>query len=217
MAHSPDREWFWDGGGWIPAWSPDRAWWWDGVRWVPVGRGTVAMLLEPTVWTRRLQLIIAGLTVYGLVVAIFSVPVLMGPVFQQSIDQSTANQPGLTPAEAAQFRQTMGAVFSAILISSGILGLAFYTVVFIGIWKLWRWVFWYFIVIGFLAALAIPQDIVYAFGVGPIHLPSWFLALGVLSALAWLGLAIWMVMLNRRYGNWARQRVPSGAPATDTL
>ena len=216
MAHSPDREWYWDGGKWIPAWSPDRAWWWDGVRWVPVAPGVVATSLEPTVWTRRLQLIIAGLTIYGLLVAIFGIPAIMGPIFQQSIDQSMANQSGMTPADAAQFRQTMSGIFSAVFVTAGVLSFVLYAVIFIGIWKLWRWLFWYFVVVGFLAALAIPQDIVYSFGIGPYHFPWWFLVLGVLNGLIWLGLAIWMVMLNRRYGNWARRRVPIGVAATDT-
>jgi hypothetical protein len=36
--------------------------------------------------------------------------------------------------------------------------------------------------------------------------------LRLLQALAWLGLAIWMVILYRRY---ARRQVPIGSPASD--
>ena len=174
------------------------------------------MAMKPTVWTRRLQLIVVGLTLFGIAVTVVTFPTILNQVFQQTIDQSSASQPGMTPADAAQFRQTLNATFSAIFIATGILGLVFYGVVFIGVWKLWRWLFWYFVVVGFLAALAIPQDILYASGIGPYHLPLWYLALSMLHALAWLGLAIWMVMLNRRYGNWARRRVPIGVAATDT-
>jgi hypothetical protein len=32
-ALSPDRQWYWDGSGWVPAVSPDGYWRWDGSRW----------------------------------------------------------------------------------------------------------------------------------------------------------------------------------------
>lgn len=33
---SPDRQWLWDGYGWVPTLSPDGQWAWDGYRWNPV-------------------------------------------------------------------------------------------------------------------------------------------------------------------------------------
>lgn len=214
MAHSPDGEWFWDGGHWAAAWSPDRAWWWNGARWIPAATpAPVAFEYQPTVWTRRLQLIVVGLTLFGMVVAAFSIPALAGP-FQQGFENSIASQPGITAADAAQLRQALTATLTGILIAVGVLTVIVYAVFFIGVWKLWRWIFWYFVVTGFLAALAIPQDIIYGLGVGPYHLPPWYVVINALQALTWLAVAIWMVMLNRRYGNWARRRVPVGGAAT---
>jgi hypothetical protein len=209
MTHSPDGDWFWTGNAWVPARSPDRAWWWDGSSWVPSGATprAVRYRYEPTAWTGRLQLIILALLVFGIVVAVPLLP-SMNSIFQQSIDRSFAEQPAMDPAAAAQFRQTMTATLNAVLIFSGVLTAVFYVVILVGIWKLWRWLYWYLVVTGLLAGIGLIQNLVYVTGVVPYPFPSWFILPGMLSGLAWLALAICMIVLYRRVGTWARRRVP---------
>jgi hypothetical protein len=32
--HSADRQWWWNGESWLPAWTADRRWWFDGHVWI---------------------------------------------------------------------------------------------------------------------------------------------------------------------------------------
>ena len=220
MPHSADGDWFWNGREWIAARSPDRAWWWDGKGWVPAPAVVTRFEYQETPWTRRIQLLILALTVLGLLVAVVTIPALTGQLFQQSVDRSIASQPGATPAETAQLRQFMTSAIQATLATVVVLTVGLYAILLVGLWKLWRWVYWYFLVIGFLAVLALPQDIAYALGIGPYRLPLAVVVPSALQALVWLGLSIWMLVLYRRYGTWARIRVaagsgPESAPAHD--
>jgi hypothetical protein len=211
MAHSADGDWFWNGTAWIPARSPDRAWWWDGSRWVPSGvLVPVRLEYQPTAWTRRLQLIIVGLLLVGLLFSAFTVPALMSGTFQQSIDRSIASQPATDPASVAQLRQMITGVMTGALVVAGVFTVAFYAVILVGTWKLWRWVYWYFVVAGVFSAIGVLQNVVYLTGAGTYPLPSWYLIPGIVSGLAWVALAVWMIVLYRRHGTWARDRVPVG-------
>ena len=212
MPHSADGDWFWNGHQWIAARSPDRAWWWDGTGWVRAGpagpAGRVPVEYQATPWTRRLQFMVFALTAVGLVVAAITLPTIINQVFAQSIDQALSSQPGATPAAGAQLRQVLASTLNATLAIGIVFSVCLYAVLLVGVWKLWRWVFWYFLVVGFLAVLAIPQDLVYALGIGRYRLPLAFVIPSALQALAWLALSIWMVVLYRRYGTWARLRAP---------
>lgn len=58
--------------------------------------------------------------------------------------------------------------------------------------------------------LTIPQDIVYSLGPNPFSLPpSWLPPVSIPFALAEAALGAWMIVLYRRYGTWARRRVPA--------
>jgi len=197
----------------VPARSPDRAWWWDGNRWVPSGIavGAVRYQYQPTAWTRRLQLIIVALLVLGLVVAVLVLPSAMTQIFQQSINRSVAQQPTNDPAAGAQVRQTMTSIMDATVLFAGVFTVIFYGVVLVGIWKLWRWLYWYFVVSGLLASVGLLQNLVDLTGVVPYPFPAWFIVPGVLSGLAWLILALWMIVVYRRYGTWARRLMPVSA------
>ncbi len=209
MPHSADGDWFWNGQEWIAARSPDRAWWWDGAGWVPAKAPVpVRFEYQATPWTRRLQLLVVGLTVLGLAVLAISFPTLVNQIVQQWIDRAISSQPGPAPADVAQLHRMMTVTMNAALAFALVFSIGLYGVLFLGVWKLWRWVFWYFVGVGFLAVLAIPQDVVYALGIGPYRLPLAFIVPSALQALVWLALSIWMVVLYRRYGTWARRRVP---------
>lgn len=218
MTHSGDGEWYWTGREWVPARSPDRAWWWNGMAWVPSPvLEPVRYRYEPTAWTPRLQVILVGLLIVGLGVAALITPAIMTQVFQQSIDQAILSQPDTPPADAAQLRQVMTGIINASLVVGLVLGIVFYAVILVGIWKLWRCVYWYFVVQGLISVLAIPQDVFYGLGIGPYHLPLIMVLPSALLALAWISAAIWMMVLYRRYGTWARRRVPVEVSSVTSL
>jgi hypothetical protein len=207
---SADGQWFWDGTEWRPAYSPDRAWRWDGRQWVAAGLPPVQRWrYEPTEWTPRLQVILLALLALGLVAAAFVVPPLMSSVLQQSIDNALAQQPADSNIDPEQFRTFMTNFFYGALAFVGVLALAMLAVVVAGIIKLWRWVYWYLVVTYLLAVLSLPSNLVYALGAGPIRLPGWYLGYAIPAAVVQTALAVWMIVLYRRYGTWARRRVPA--------
>ena len=121
---------------------------------------------------------------------------------------AAAQSAGTSSTDVGQFRQLMRTTVNGILAVSALIGAAFYLVIFVGIWRLWRWVYWYVLVVGFLAILAIPQDISYGFGAGGVTIPPLIVVFLVIQAVAYLALSIWLLMLYRRYGTWARRKVP---------
>ena len=220
MAHSPDRVWWWNGSTWIPAFSPDHAWWWDGARWQPTGMGSapVRFAYEPTEWTRRLQWIVLALVAVGFVSSIFIVPVVYSQALTQAMQQSAASQPDLTAAQQAQIQQMMTNFLYGALAFGAVVGVVLYVLQVVGTWKLWRWVYWYFVVTGLLSALAIPDDLLILSGVMPNRYapPLPLILFGMAFGTIWFVLAVWMIVLYRRYGTWARRRVavPAEGPAS---
>ncbi|MBO0684816.1 MAG: hypothetical protein J2P45_16815 [Candidatus Dormibacteraeota bacterium] len=203
---SPDGQWFWDGAQWRAAYSPDRRWRWDGGRWVPAP--PQRWRYQHPEWTRRLQVIVLLLTTLGILAAIISAPTVLLPLMQQSMDQAVRTQqaePGVDPAQLQAIMQT---TLYATLGLSAAFGAAFVVVTVVGTLKLWRWVYWLLAVVYLLALVGIVQDIDYLLGVGSISLPRPWLVLSLLSGLAEGALGIWMIVLSRRYGTWARTRVP---------
>jgi hypothetical protein len=207
---SSDGEWFWDDAQWRPAYSPDRRWRWDGRQWVPAGPPSVQRWrYEPTEWTRRLQVIVIALVAFGLVVSIAAFPTVLLPAMQESMDRSIAAQPTSSSVDPAQLRSMMNSIVSVTLGIGAVLVAASLAIIVIGTVRLWRWVYW-FLVVGYLIALlSIPQNILYAFGFGTISLPAWWLLASIPFALAEAALGLWMIVLYRRYGTWARRRVPA--------
>lgn len=203
---SPDGQWFWDGAQWRPAYSPDGRWRWDGRQWVPVG--PPRWRYEPTEWTRRLQIIVIALSVIGIAVAAVFVPFTLLPQTQHIIDASLARQPADPNLDPVQFRQTMNAVVWSSMAFAGAAGLVFWAVILYGVIRLWRWVYWYLAVSYLLSLVAIPQDILYTMGYGTLRVPAWWVAIAIPFGLAEAALGAWMIVLYRRYGTWARRRLP---------
>lgn len=206
MQLSPDGQWVWDGAQWRPAYSPDRAWRWDGTRWVPAVQ---RWRYEPTVWTRRLQLVLIALMVLGLVMGALLLPGMLSSVFQQSIDNAIAQQPPDANVDPAQLRSFLTSIVYWTLGITGIFAIALLAIVVVGIIRLWRWVYWYLAVSQLLAVLSLPSNLFYALGAGPIRMPGWWLAYVIPAALIEGALGAWMIVLYRRYGTWARRRVPA--------
>jgi hypothetical protein len=207
---SPDGQWFWDGTQWRAAYSPDRRWRWDGVRWVPLGPPPMQRWrYEPTEWTRRLQVILLVLMVVGGLVGIALIPAFVLPTMQRTLDTVLATMPPDPNIDAQSFRDAMSAEFNASLVSGGVLGVGLLALSIVGIVRLWRWVYWYLCASFLIAPLGILQNAaMLATGVGPITVPGWVLLYSIPLSLAEAALGIWMIVLYRRYGTWARRRLP---------
>jgi hypothetical protein len=207
---SPDGEWYWDDAQWRPAYSPDRRWRWDGRQWVPAGPPPVQQWrYEPTQWTRPLQVIVIALVTFGIIVLVASLPTVLLPAMQQNMDRSIAAQPTSSNVDPAQLRSMMNSVASVTLGFVALLVAASLTIIVIGTVRLWRWVYWYLVAGNLLALVSIVQNTMYAFGLGTTSLPTWWFLASIPFALAEGALGLWMIVLYRRYGTWARRRVPA--------
>jgi hypothetical protein len=183
--------------------SPDGRWWWNGTQWVPVGPAQAYRTrYEESPWTRKLQIAVLALQALGLVVAAIVGPTVMSQVFTNS---PAFNDPTFrSDPQMAAFMQNM---VTTSLVAGVAISLIVLAAVVIGVIQLWRWLYWYLMISYFLAILAIPGDLTYAFGNGPIRLPAWLLLVQIPAALAQLGIAIWMAVALRRYGTWARRKI----------
>ena len=207
---SPDGEWFWDGVRWQPAYSPDRRLRWDGARWLPTGPAQMQQWrYEPTEWTRRLQVILLALLVVGGVTGVVLVPAFMLPTMQRIVDTTLATMPPSSGVDPVAFRDSMNSIFITSLVAGGVIGVVALGVVIAGIVRLWRWVYWYLVVSFLIAPLGLLQNTVtYFFGSGPVQIPGWLLLYSVPLVAIETALGIWMIMLYRQSGTWARRRIP---------
>ncbi len=208
MQFSADGEWFWDGTQWRAAYSPDRGWRWDGTTWRGVPTSTTAWHYEPTVWTRRMQGFVLLVMVLSMLAPAILFPTVARPLIQHSIDQSVAVQASNPDVDPAQLRSISTSIVYGSMIVGGVVGAVFAAVLIVGVVRRWRWVYWYFVVTYLLAPLALPQDLYYVYGPGPVRVPAATLLLQVPLALICIGGGVWMIVLYRRHGTWARRRVP---------
>lgn len=217
MSYSPDGRYWWDGQAWQPAISPDGRLRWTGTEWVPIqpamARPTV---LQPTAWTRPLQLASAGLVVLQIVwggVALIGVWfALTGQGIDALVPPDATST--MSPSELDSFRQAMQATIAASFGIGAVVGLGWTVVILIGCLKRWRWVFWYLMIVGLFsvfgllnipAALALQSA---APATTPFRVPAWIYLGSAPIYLLTLGLSVWMVVALRRFGTWACVRVP---------
>ena len=211
MQFSPDGQWYWDGAQWRPAYSPDRRWRWDGRQWIPTGPPPVQRWrYEPTQWTRRLQIITVALTAFGILFAFAIFPTVLLPFMQQSMERSLAIQSTDPNVDTEQLRSVMNGMIDVMVGFGAVVGTAIAAIIIIGAVKLWRWVYWYLVVTYLIAVLTVPQNIVNSLSPSPFSpLPAWLLFVSIPFALTEAALGAWMIVLYRRYGTWARRRVPA--------
>ncbi len=163
---------------------------------------------EPTEWTRRLQVILLALLIVGGVIGLALVPAFVLPTMQRSVDATLATMPPNSSVDPVAFRNSMNAIFITSLVLGGVVGVVALGVIVVGIVRLWRWVYWYLVVSFFIAPLGVLQNIAtYFFGSGAIQIPGWVLLFTAPLALVETVLGIWMIVLYRRSGTWARRRV----------
>ena len=188
MQRSPDGRWFWDGSAWVPA--PPRR-----------------IIYEPTVWTRRLQVIILALFAVGLLVVAVEIPTFILPSVHQSIDRSLAQSAGDPNVNADELKRFIQVFVVGALAVAGVGSAVLYAVLVIGVLRLWRWVYWYVVVTYLLGALSLPASIIQSLSPTGLHPPAWTLVASVPALIVEVALAIWMIVLYNRYGTWARRRV----------
>jgi hypothetical protein len=183
--------------------SPDGRWWWNGAEWTPAP--TWRTRYETTPWTRKLQIAVLAVQAIALIFAVATYPTIYNVV----INGSVASNPALAgdPQTAAFFRQFL-------LVFIGFT--AFFTLIVLvvmvtGVLKLWRWLYWYLMISYGFAVLAIPANIISAFGNSPIKYPTWYYVVSTLLVLAEAAVGVWMVIAYRRYGNWARRKIVEAA------
>jgi hypothetical protein len=216
-AFSPDGAYWWDGQAWRPPLSPDGRFRWTGRAWLGVGPQTVT---RPTSWTRPLQWSAAAYVVVGTILGFVIVPLALGALGGLAVLPPDAAST-MTAAEQANFRQSM----QVLIVSSGavglVAGLALNVAILVGILKRWRWVFWYVMILGLLAAPGIVELvglIVVSAATsgfyGAFRLPLWTYAVSLVLNCLVLALSVWMLVALRRYGTWACIKVPAEpAPA----
>lgn len=213
---SPDGHWRWDGWRWVPAYpvigqlSPDEQWRWDGWRWVP-GRPLAVPQRRParapTIWTRRLQillLVVAGVGVLPVLVGAALLPSEMDALRAQLVAQWQAQ--GIPPSELSTLEQSFSTVvfFATAVVVLGALGVCALQVV----GTLRRWVWWYWVQFAFccfgaLGLLLIPIDLA-----SPMYRSLPTLPLALLSDLLNTGAGICMLIAAVRIGPWAMTRDP---------
>jgi hypothetical protein len=160
------------------------------------------------VWTRWLQGIVLALQAIGVVFAITVLPA----VLQRSLDVQLRSQYATSGIDPAQLQSVMDATIQTSLVIGGIVGAVILIIVVIGTLRLWAWLYWLLVVVYLIAVLSVLQNVVYALGQGPVFLPGWFLLLSIPLGLVQGALGVWMIILYRRYGTWARKRVPVNEP-----
>lgn len=212
---SPDGQWRWDGWRWVPAVpaggpvSADGRWQWNGAQWVPRGVGGRPPARVPTIWTRRLQillLMVAGLQVVGTLIR----AVLLPSEWQVVVTTVTAQwqSQGVPGTEISGLRQTMSAVLAVTIAVTVVFALGFCALQVVG--TLRRWVWWYWVQFGFfcLAALGL---LLTPLGFASPMMRSELITLpgSLIIGLVEVGAGICMLVAAIRIGPWAMTRDPS--------
>lgn len=199
---SPDGYWWWDGSQWVSAISPDGRWRWDGQRWVVnevATRFVGPVRNEPTPDTRRVQIAVSSYLVLSAVYTAAFVPQTM----QASMRTALRTSPEVDPS----FYSGMISAFSIIAIVFAVVWAA---VLLLGTWSRWRWVYYLLMILGALGVFSLVSNGLALAGFGTNALvPAWLLATGIVYALLYFGLALWMFLLWRRYRTaWACRAIP---------
>ena len=165
---------------------------------------------EPTEWTRPLQVMLLVMLIVGGVIGVGLVPAFLLPTMQRTVDATLATMPPNSSVDPVAFRDTMNSIFITSLVLGGVVGVAALGVIIVGIVRLWRWVYWYLVVSFLIAPLGVLQNVAtYLFDSGPIQIPGWLLLYSVPFAAIETALGIWMIVLYRQSGTWARRRLPA--------
>jgi hypothetical protein len=82
----------------------------------------------------------------------------------------------------------------------------FLAFVMIGVLRRWRWVFWLVLVAFGGMILDIPATLLQLTGILPGLFPLWYSLCRMGASLVAVGIAVWMLLIYRHHGVWARGR-----------
>jgi len=212
---------YWDGQGWVSTLSRDGRHRWDGAAWVPVADQPyiaapgqhAGAARQPTSWTRPLQYAVAGWYVWSAIYSL-TLPLWMGGLTTQIMNQSIANQQRLNPdaapppgfTEMMQNAATIGMWVGVVVL------VAIFIVPFIGALRRWTWIYYVVMVLLGISALLLPLDL-FDTAVGSrlssasaFTMPSWFYVLNFVTGLPGAALFAWMLIAQITRGPWAMKR-----------
>lgn len=223
---SPDGHWRWDGWRWVPAVplvgqpSPDGQWRWDGQRWVPVG--VVAARPRPaprvpTLWTRRLQLlllVVAGLQVVSTLTSAALLPFEWGRLEAVLVAQWQTE--GIPATEISTLEQSMRSVLWVSVVLVALFALGFCALQVVGTLRRWVWWYWVQFALFCLATVGLlltPLD--FASPVFRAEMTAVTLPLSIAVNVLEVAAGVCMLIAAIRIGPWAMTRDPGflGAPA----
>ena len=78
----------------------------------------------------------------------------------------------------------------------------FITVLIVGVFHHWRWLFWLLLVANSFSILEVPATILQLNGVIPNPYPVWYSLYRMSIAVIQVGIAIWMIRIYYQYGVW---------------
>ncbi|HLY30875.1 MAG TPA: hypothetical protein VKQ36_07585 [Ktedonobacterales bacterium] len=95
-----------------------------------------------------------------------------------------------------------------LIVTAFLLGiLAFVGVGVVGVVRRWRWVFWLLLIAFMLSFLVIPGVALELAGIIPAApIPLWYGLTRMATGAAETVIGVWMILIYRRYGVWARGR-----------
>lgn len=82
--------------------------------------------------------------------------------------------------------------------------LIFIATISVGVARGWRWLFWLLLIAFLVAPLEIPAGILQLMTILPFQQPAWYVLLRMATAAIEFALGVWMLLVWRRCGVWAR-------------
>ena len=176
--------------------SPDGLFRWDGQDWTPLARG----YREPTGWTLPLQRASAAYLVLAALEQIVSNALFTNTA---SVEKTVrAQQPSLS-ADQVHTAAQLGVALSwaTVVVLSAIM-------IFLAVGSLlrWRWAFWVVLVWLALSSLGVAQGALALSSTAVQSQPKASIAVGLVFAIAALGLLVWFVVAAARYGPWGMRK-----------
>lgn len=203
MTLSPDGLWWWNGTQWVSAISPDGRWRWDGAQWVLNSPSASVpeprrLTLVPTHDTRPLQVLVLAYAAVSVGIAIFVIPNEAAGMLRNSV--VFAPDSGVGDA-------TLNGIVNSGVTAGIVFSLAWNGVVAAGALLRWRWLFYVFMIFGFLAVFSVIANLV-TVALNSTSAGAGLAFLNVVTGLAYLAIAGWMFRSWReRRTAWAMQPV----------
>ena len=176
--------------------SADGQFRWDGGQWVPIPHGE----MEPTPWTRPMQLATAGFFVLE---AIVSLGVTALTVNHDSMLRAMQAQGSLPSGTDANTVVNVGLGFAYFFIG---LFLVLELFVALGSYLRWRWIFWVALIVSGLGGIGAVTNLGNFTNPDRSYIPLWGIAVNEVFALGSLALFIWLLVGRIKFGTWAMKK-----------